>query len=149
MESSGPRRLGEAVWFLGEIPRKNDFEARKTPFYYMEDGQRHPDFLMDDTALAIRTDRGLAVVSGCSHAGICNICEYAREVTGEERLHAVLGGFHLLEDSDVLESTLDYFRKVRPDHLYPMHCTALPALARFYEAFGIEKLGAGDAVTVG
>jgi 7,8-dihydropterin-6-yl-methyl-4-(beta-D-ribofuranosyl)aminobenzene 5'-phosphate synthase len=149
VESPEPRRIAENAWFLGEVPRKNDFESQETPFFYMEEGKRHADFLRDDTALAVCTENGLTVVSGCSHAGICNICEHAKEVTGEERLHAVIGGFHLLADSDVLQRTLDYFQKERPERLYPMHCTALPALAAFYESFGIEKLCAGDSVTIG
>lgn len=102
----------------------------------------------DDTALALRSENGLVIVTGCTHAGICNICEYAKAVTGERRLHMVLGGFHLLDDSQVLEKTIEYFSTQQPVTLYPMHCTALPALSRFYQAFRIKKLWAGDSVTV-
>ncbi len=148
LESVAPVEIAKSVWFLGQIPRQNAFEAKQTSFFQMQDGERQPNFLPDDTALAIRSDKGLVVVSGCSHAGICNICEYAKDVTGENRLHMVLGGFHLLDDSDVLEQTVAYFKAQRPDYLYPMHCTALPALARFYQEFGITKLCTGDTVTI-
>ena len=148
MESVAPFEIAKSIWFLGEISRQNAFEAKQTSFSHMQEGEKQPDFLPDDTALAIQSDKGLVVVSGCSHAGICNICEYAKEVTGENRLHTVLGGFHLLDDSEVLEQTVEYFKAQRPDYLYPMHCTALPALARFYQEFKINKLCTGDTVII-
>ena len=148
VESVEPRQIDEGFWFLGEIPRRNDYEARQTAFSLMKDGQRQPDFLIDDTALAIQTDKGLVVVSGCLHAGICNICEYAKEVTGEDHLHMVVGGFHLLDESEVLEKTVAYFKDHRPDYLYPMHCTGFAALARLRQEFGIEKLCAGDKIVL-
>ncbi len=147
-ESAAPVRISESVWFLGEVPRENDFEAQTTTFFCIENGQRRPDHLPDDTALAIQTPKGLVVVTGCSHAGVCNICEHARRVTGEDRLHMVVGGFHLLDDSEVVGKSLAYFRARRVDRLYPMHCTALPALARFHAAFGSEKLCAGDVLDI-
>ncbi len=147
-ESTGPLQLSDTVWFLGEIPRTNDFEAQTTPFFRTDNGPKRPDPLPDDTALAIRTPRGLVVVTGCSHAGVCNICEHARKVTGEERLHMVLGGFHLLDDSDIVDKSIAYFRERQVERLLPMHCTAMPALAKFHTALGIEKASAGDVVEV-
>ena len=55
-----------------------------------------PDHLLDDTALAFRSAEGLVIITGCSHAGICNITEYAREVCGERRVIDIIGGLHLL-----------------------------------------------------
>ncbi len=147
-ESRDPVELAPDVWFLGEVPRNNDFEARTTTFFQLKDGERTPDFLMDDTALALRTTKGLVVVTGCSHAGICNICEHAREVCGDARLHMVMGGFHLLDDSPVLERTIEYFRSHNVERLLPMHCTALPALARMWMSLGAVKPCAGDVVKI-
>ena len=78
--------MAPGAFFLGEVPRVTAFES----------GKFEDDPMEDDTALAFRTPKGAVVVSGCSHAGICNICEHAKTVTGQ-RLHAVLGGFHLLQ----------------------------------------------------
>ena len=149
IESTVPCEIARDIYFLGEIPRTNDFEARQTPFYQVTEGRQTPDFILDDSALAIRTPRGLVVVSGCSHAGICNIVRHARTVTGQDRLHAVLGGFHLLGDPLQLERTIEFFRANRVEHLHPMHCTDLAALSRFHREFGIRKLCAGDRITIG
>jgi len=146
--SKEPYRICDTITFLGEIPRLNDFEARQTLFFHMEGKQRHEDFLMDDSALAIETGKGLAIITGCSHAGICNIVEHAKNVTGQHHVHVVLGGFHLMGDSTQLRKTIDYFKQNPVDHLYPMHCTTLPALAEFHNAFGIEKLCAGDTLSL-
>lgn len=114
----------------------------------MDHREKVQDFVLDDTALAIRTEKGLIIVTGCSHAGICNIVEYAKEITNRDKVHAVIGGFHLLGDEVQLQKTVDYFLKNRVDHLYPMHCTNLPSFSKFYEIFRIEKLCAGDTIEI-
>lgn len=145
--TAAPHRITATVWFLGQIPRTNDYESRQTSFFRIEEGRRRPDFLEDDTALAIATNEGLVVISGCAHAGICNICDHAMQVTGETHLAAVIGGFHLLDDSEQVAKTVAYFKSHQVRRIIPMHCTALPALAGFYNAFNISKLCAGDRIS--
>lgn len=145
--SKDPYQLTDRICFLGEIPRVNDFEARKTANFYLDKGNRVPDFILDDTALAIVTEKGLVIVTGCSHAGICNIVEYAKQVTRQSKVFSVIGGFHLIDDKVQLQGTVEYFDKNRVEHLYPMHCTGLQALSKFHEAFGIKKLCTGDSIT--
>ena len=57
-----------------------------------------PDFLIDDSALVYKSDKGLFVITGCSHSGICNIIEYAKEVCSEDRIIGCIGGFHIFYD---------------------------------------------------
>lgn len=126
----------EGVFFLGQIPRVTRFEK----------GVYKNDPMRDDTALAVSTPSGTIVITGCSHSGICNICEHAKRVTGD-RIRSVVGGFHLTErDGETVEKTVDYFRTERPDSLFPMHCVDFPTLARFHREFGFEKKGAGDSI---
>ena len=143
-----PYLFDDNIYFLGEIPRVNDFEAKQTKFFYLDGQEKRPDFIMDDSGLAIRTAKGLVIVTGCSHAGICNIVEYAKEVCNEDKIHVVLGGFHLLDKGEQLEKTIAYFLENPVDQLYPMHCTGPPALSRLYQAFGIRKLCAGDVIEI-
>ncbi|BBO84927.1 MBL fold hydrolase [Desulfosarcina ovata subsp. sediminis] len=144
--SKGPYRITDRICFLGEIPRLNDFEAQQTAFFHLQGEDRRPDFIIDDTALTIETKKGLIIITGCSHAGICNIVDYAKKVTGQKNIHAVIGGFHLLGDRHQIEKTIDYFQRHPVAHLYPMHCTNLEALCAFYRVFGIQKLCAGDTI---
>ena len=124
--------LSKHLWFLGEIPRKNDFEAQSTK-YVLEDGSE--DFIMDDSGLAVSTDRGLVVISGCAHSGICNMIEHARRVTGISRVAAVIGGFHLKAANKQTRKTIAYLEKLEVAQVIPSHCTFDPALGLFHRAF--------------
>ncbi|MEA3343259.1 MAG: MBL fold metallo-hydrolase [archaeon] len=138
-----PYQISQNIIFLGEIPRKNSFESTKTPFYKDE---KKDDFVMDDSAIAINSQKGLIIITGCSHAGICNIAEHAKKVTGIEKIHAVIGGFHLKYAGEITGRTIEYFKKEKIEKIYPSHCTELPALSKFYEAFKIEQIHSGDVI---
>lgn len=146
--SREPYQLSQHIYFLGEIPRNNDFEAKNFSFTEYKDAKMQTDELRDDTALAIKGPGGVSVITGCSHSGICNICEHAKAVTGETSLDLVMGGFHLLRSGDLLNRTIDYFKAQGPVRLYPNHCTCLEALTAFHHTFGIEKLSAGDCIEI-
>ncbi len=134
--SEKPLEFSKGIYYLGEIPRKNSFEK----------GVCEDDNMPDDSAIAIKSKNGAVVITGCSHSGICNICEYAKKVTGQ-KLHAVIGGFHLFEDDrEAVAQTIEYFRAEKPARLYPMHCVDFPTLAKFHTVFGIKKLSTGDTI---
>lgn len=140
MESRTPYQISDKIIFLGEIPRVNDFESQSTSFV---DALRQDDFVPDDSALVVIENDGLVVVTGCSHAGICNIVEYAKKVSGLQKVKAVIGGFHLKEIDEQTKRTIDYFRQNNVPRILPSHCTQLPALSAFYQAFQIEQVKAG------
>ncbi|NLI80891.1 MAG: MBL fold metallo-hydrolase [Deltaproteobacteria bacterium] len=146
--SEKPYPLAKDVWFLGEIPRVTPHEAKETKFHCLVGNRKIDDFLRDDSALAIKTARGLIVLSGCSHAGICNIVEYAKEVARCDAIFMVMGGFHLLGNSSQLQETVGYFSRNPVTHLLPMHCTNLEALCAFHRNFGSRRICAGDVITV-
>lgn len=90
--SRGPAELAPGVLFLGEIPRTNLLEAPPVG-ETLRGGTWEPDRLLDDTALALATKSGLFLLTGCSHAGICNMLQYALSLTGETRVAACLEAF--------------------------------------------------------
>lgn len=141
--SKKPYKISETVTFLGEIPRMNDFESKKADF--CKDGG-DDDFVSDDSAITIKSNNGLIVIAGCSHAGICNIIEYAKAVNKTKKVYAVAGGFHLKKADDVTKKTIDYFKKEKIRRIYPSHCTELAALSMFYQAFKIEQIHSGDII---
>lgn len=74
--------------------------------------------------------RGLVVISSCGHTGLINTIRTAMAVTNVDRLHAVVGGFHLgTSKPDYIEHTVDELEKLEPDVVIPMHCSG----ARFIE----------------
>jgi 7,8-dihydropterin-6-yl-methyl-4-(beta-D-ribofuranosyl)aminobenzene 5'-phosphate synthase len=71
-------------------------------------------------------DKGLIVISSCGHVGIVNTVRQAREVSGIEKVHAIMGGFHLgPAPADYLTQVVAEIRKLEPDVLIPMHCSGL------------------------
>jgi 7,8-dihydropterin-6-yl-methyl-4-(beta-D-ribofuranosyl)aminobenzene 5'-phosphate synthase len=138
IESNMPLEFAKNIFYLGEIPRKTSFET----------GMYENDKMLDDSAIAIKTKRGVFVISGCSHSGICNICEYAKKIT-KQKLFAVLGGFHLFEhDQKAVRGTIDYFKREKPQFLYPMHCVDFPTMVQLRKHFNFKKYSSGEVIEV-
>jgi 7,8-dihydropterin-6-yl-methyl-4-(beta-D-ribofuranosyl)aminobenzene 5'-phosphate synthase len=71
-------------------------------------------------------DKGLIVISSCGHVGIVNSVRQAMEVSGVEKIHAIMGGFHLgPAPADYLTQVVSEIGKLNPDVLIPMHCSGL------------------------
>jgi 7,8-dihydropterin-6-yl-methyl-4-(beta-D-ribofuranosyl)aminobenzene 5'-phosphate synthase len=93
--------------------------------------------ILDDQALVVNVrDRGLVVLTGCGHAGAVNIARHALRLTGVDRLHALLGGFHLTGKvfEPIIEPTVNAFLELAPDTLVPAHCTGWKAQHRLAAA---------------
>ena len=123
------------ILLTGQIPRNTTFE-KGFPFQYAIDSTNEnlvPDPLVkDDQALILNVkDKGLVILTGCGHAGIINTINYARKLTGIEKIYAVLGGFHLPADNGIyeeaIEPTLKELQKANPDYIIPCHCTGWKA----------------------
>jgi 7,8-dihydropterin-6-yl-methyl-4-(beta-D-ribofuranosyl)aminobenzene 5'-phosphate synthase len=70
--------------------------------------------------------KGLVVISSCGHVGIVNSVRQAQEVSGVEKVHAIVGGFHLgPAPKDYLTQVVAEIKKLNPDVLIPMHCSGL------------------------
>jgi 7,8-dihydropterin-6-yl-methyl-4-(beta-D-ribofuranosyl)aminobenzene 5'-phosphate synthase len=128
----------DSILVSGEIPRKTDFEKGFQRQRVFSDGKWHPDpWVWDDRALIINVKRkGLVVISGCAHAGIVNTILYAKEITGADRVHAVLGGFHLAgKDCEPrISRTVKALRNLRPKLIVPSHCTGWRGKYAIFEA---------------
>jgi 7,8-dihydropterin-6-yl-methyl-4-(beta-D-ribofuranosyl)aminobenzene 5'-phosphate synthase len=68
--------------------------------------------------------RGLVVISSCSHRGVVNAVNQAKEVSGVDKLHALIGGFHLgPAPMDYTEHIVGEIIELAPDVVVPMHCS--------------------------
>ncbi|MBN2144044.1 MAG: MBL fold metallo-hydrolase [Candidatus Aureabacteria bacterium] len=146
--SKTPLWLTENLCFLGEIPRKNNFEARKPLGFVMKNGKKFPDYSADDSALAYRSSKGIIVITGCSHSGIVNITEYAKKICGNEKILDIIGGLHLLNASkSLLQKTIRYFKSNKITAFHPCHCTDLKAKIELGKHFPIQETGSGSILT--
>src|SRR5664279_3522737 len=120
----------------GEVERKTAFEKGFSWAEAKIDENWIIDPFRDDQGLVVKVKgKGLVVISGCAHAGIINTVQYAKKITGTDKVHAVLGGFHLTGRifEPIIQPTIDEMKKIKPDHIVPMHCTGCKAINRFAE----------------
>jgi 7,8-dihydropterin-6-yl-methyl-4-(beta-D-ribofuranosyl)aminobenzene 5'-phosphate synthase len=141
--------LDGSLLITGEVDRTTDFEQGFPVHEAYRDARWQPDpLILDDQALiASVRGRGLVVLTGCGHSGIVNILRYARKLTGEDRIHAVVGGFHLSGPwfERIIAPTCEALEAFSPDYLVPTHCTGWRAIhaiaARFPGAFIQNSVG--------
>jgi len=123
----------DRVLVTGEIPRTNDFEKGFPNHYSKLDGELEADPLIkDDQAIIMNVkDKGLVVITGCGHAGIINTLHYAKELAGEDRIFAVLGGMHLSGGlfEPIISRTIEELQKLKPRFVVPCHCSGFKAIS--------------------
>lgn len=110
--SRKPVQFLNGCYFLGEIPMTIDFEKDGNFSTTLDDEMTMIDFTEDDSGIAITTDKGLFIMTGCGHRGVCNTIEHAKNVTGQNKIWGVFGGFHLRnleKQKDIIDQTIQYF----------------------------------------
>ena len=139
----------DLVLVSGEVERVTDFEKGFPWSEAKIDDQWVVDPFRDDQGVVVKVKRkGLVVIGGCSHAGIINTVKHAQKVASTDKVHAVLGGFHLTGPlfEPIIEPTIDEMKKIGPDFVIPMHCTGWKAINRFAqempEQFLLNAVGA-------
>ena len=126
--------IDDGILVTGEIPRTNNFE-KGFPNHYseVEEGQMENDPLIkDDQAVIVNVkDKGLVIITGCGHAGIINTLNHAKELTGEDRIYAVVGGMHLTGGlfEPIIPRTVNELERLRPKFVVPCHCSGLKAMS--------------------
>jgi 7,8-dihydropterin-6-yl-methyl-4-(beta-D-ribofuranosyl)aminobenzene 5'-phosphate synthase len=99
-------------------------------------GDLVPDVFQGEHATAYHVkDRGLVVITSCGHAGVINSVRQMQKTTGIDKIHAIVGGFHLAPAPDeIVAKTVDAFRQIDPDYVIPMHCTGINTIMAVHQA---------------
>lgn len=130
-----PMEIANGVWLTGEIPRRHPIEDTGGAFF-LDEGLRHEDPLLDDLACLLATSKGWVVLLGCAHAGVIQTLEAAEALAPELPIRAVLGGMHLLHASrERLTWTMEHLERRGPPELYPIHCTGDAATRALFQHF--------------
>lgn len=148
--SSQPSLMAGAAFTTGRIPLTSPERPRVPTAMLPGQGclradldpdRRDLDVFVDDAVHEIGTafhlrGKGLVVIGSCSHRGIINTVRAAQAVSGVERVHAIMGGFHLVPPQTPAQAleTLALMRALDPAYILPGHCTGeafiAPAIAR-------------------
>jgi 7,8-dihydropterin-6-yl-methyl-4-(beta-D-ribofuranosyl)aminobenzene 5'-phosphate synthase len=143
IEHTKPVEIHPGVWITGPVPRihteRNYGRGGKVKQVQSPDGPVE-DNIPESQSLVVDTARGLVVMSGCGHAGIINTVDYARQTVRQAPIHAVLGGFHLMEATDdQLAWTGEKLREMKVENLIGAHCTGIEALFRLRDGTGLAR----------
>jgi 7,8-dihydropterin-6-yl-methyl-4-(beta-D-ribofuranosyl)aminobenzene 5'-phosphate synthase len=133
MEVKKPVQIIPGAYFTGNIERVTTYE-KVSPSLLIKRGEKpEPDDFRGEQALFFNVKgKGLVVLSGCAHAGIVNTVKQAQKIAGIDKIHAVMGGFHLINAKpEVIQNTVADIKATRPDHIVPTHCTGFEAILAF------------------
>lgn len=133
VEERNPSFLLEGtVLVTGQVERATSFERGLPLQQARVNGGWEPDpWVWDDQAVMVHVkDRGLVVLTGCSHAGVINVLRHAQRVTGVGKVHAVVGGLHLTGAifESIIPDTLAVLQDIQPDVIVAGHCTGWKAM---------------------
>ncbi len=119
-------QLYPGVWLTGPVPRKYpEHNWGKGVKIVLPTGMVE-DTVPEDSALVINTAQGLVILTGCGHAGIANITDYAETFVRPARLHAIIGGMHLYDATEEhIQWTADRLNAFGVDNLMGAHCTGI------------------------
>lgn len=124
------------IGLTGTIPRMTGYEDAGGPFF-LDPKAKVPDTIPDDMALWIDTPKGLVILTGCAHAGLANTINFAKIVSGAEKINAIIGGFHLSgADDRRLRLTSEALLSFNPSLVVPCHCTGEKASSLLSASLG-------------
>lgn len=141
--SEDPQLLLDGLYYLsGEIPRRTSYEVglpghvKRSP----DGADWDPDpLLMDERWVAVNVaGKGLIVFTACSHAGVVNVLNHAREVFDPVPIYGVMGGFHLsgAANEKIIPETVEDMKAFDLQMIVPGHCTGWRAVHALVNAFG-------------
>jgi 7,8-dihydropterin-6-yl-methyl-4-(beta-D-ribofuranosyl)aminobenzene 5'-phosphate synthase len=130
--------LDSTVLISGQVERLTAFEQGFPIHYAHSDAgwELDPMIWDDQNAIVNVKDKGLVIVSGCSHAGAVNVLRNAQRLTGVERVAGFIGGLHLTGGifEPIIAPTVDAFAAAGIGCLLPAHCTGWKAVHQLARA---------------
>lgn len=133
IEVKKPTPIVQGAYLAGRIEQVTDYE-KIPPMFVKKSGDQYiqEDFIGEQAIVLNAKGKGLVVISACAHRGIVNTVKQAQRITGIEKVHAVIGGFHLTgAKPDLIQRTIADIKAIRPDYIVPIHCTGYEAIGAF------------------
>lgn len=135
--------IAPGLYSIGEVPldERKEKPGAEPAACHQVGGEWEWDPVVDDLSLALRSDHGLVIVTGCCHAGLLNTCARAVRIFGG-MIHAVIGGTHMMRyTEEEVEHVGDVLEKdYGLPRIYLNHCTGRKAILQLRERFGPEKV---------
>ncbi|MCX5804424.1 MAG: MBL fold metallo-hydrolase [Proteobacteria bacterium] len=128
-----PEEVVRGCYLTGKIERVTGYEQVPDTLLVEREGRIEQDYFYGEQAIVCAVkDKGIVILSGCAHVGLVNTVKYAQKITGINKVHAVIGGFHLINaKEEIIEKTISDIKTIAPDYIIPAHCTGFEAITRF------------------
>ncbi|NVM37386.1 MAG: MBL fold metallo-hydrolase [Candidatus Lokiarchaeota archaeon] len=124
-ETSKPEKLYNGIITSGEIEIFDKSELPRGLYLGTSKTEYEKHTYREEIALYINIkDKGLVVITGCSHTGIINIIKYGQKLMGIDKIYALIGGFHKEWESSIdIEKVVSFLEDLNPEITCGMHCT--------------------------
>ncbi len=103
---------------------------------------------LKEQCLIIESQKGVVVITGCSHPGIAEMLTGIKKELGKP-IFFVMGGFHLLRHSQSeVEAIAQTMKKLKIRQVGATHCSGDNSIAVFKSVYGdgYIPLGAGKEI---
>jgi 7,8-dihydropterin-6-yl-methyl-4-(beta-D-ribofuranosyl)aminobenzene 5'-phosphate synthase len=133
VEVGDPTPIVPGAYLTGNIARITDYEKVPQTMLIQRGDKLGQDIFVGEQGLVFNVKgKGLVVISSCAHAGIVNTTKQAQKVAGIEKVHAIIGGFHLIGTKpEIIQRTVADIKAIHPQLIVPMHCTGFETMALF------------------
>lgn len=133
VEVKTPTEVTPGGYFSGNIDQVTEYEKVPPVLLVQRGNSVVVDSFVGEQAMMFNLKgKGLVVLSGCAHRGIVNAVKTVQKISGVEKVHAVLGGFHLVNAKpEIINKTIADIKTINPAYIVPAHCTGFEATQAF------------------
>jgi 7,8-dihydropterin-6-yl-methyl-4-(beta-D-ribofuranosyl)aminobenzene 5'-phosphate synthase len=145
---SFPLELTEAIKNSGAVPYPISAFSKLLPDIYT---LGEIEGVIPEQSLAIRSDKGIVIITGCAHPGIINILEKAKSHFPDEKIYLTLGGFHLHKLTEAeISSTINKIYDFGIIKIAPTHCSGDIVRKMFIEKYKTNyiEVGVGKSIEI-
>jgi len=132
-ETESEKEILPGTYITGLIEMETPYEKIPETLLVEKEGKIERDYFEEERAVFFSIKgKGLVIISGCAHRGIVNTVKQVIKLTGIEKIHTIIGGFHLMGASEErILKTIKDLKDLFPSYLIPMHCTGFEASLLF------------------
>lgn len=147
----------KGVWLVPHFTKNLDVLGKRACMYRKVGNEFIPDDFAHEQSLVFETPKGLVLLNSCSHGGIVNIVKEVQMALGNQKVYAVIGGFHMMKlsgldtlaipEAEVLR-TASELQELGVEEIYTGHCTGTIAYGLLKNELGEKLHGLSTGTTI-
>ena len=135
--ADGKYPLCEGVWLLPHTTEGLENTGTKAKLYRKENHRFTADDFSHEQSLVFETSKGLIILNSCSHGGADNIITEVSHAFPQQKIYAMIGGFHLFRSSAAeVQAFAKRVQNTGIEKVMTGHCTGQKAFDEMKEILG-------------